>query len=356
MTGHGGGTRTLATSEVSVPRPNQELKLPGGARLVHQVALTKSNAVLSAQRKFEKDVTIHVWNVHSKEWVMHLEVFEYVEVFIRQIGRSDMERILGTKEVDCSITFHPSEAVLEHSDDVGGVEITPAEAAKVVDEQWASMVEMNILHAMGTSSTEQHEVEEVDVAIVVLTFHRHPKEFDLVLCSSALAQRLRTLGVDVRLEWANGAKIFVPDLTEDWLSSFDVELCPRNVVVLEKEEDDVYRALDGLPFRIRPRSKPGTRRVLPRTFDAPLAFRGSSLTRSNEHSVSSEDEEVFLSPVITADAPSHSSSSHASGPDAVYELIVDRTFFALKRSAPHVRDDCTRSTGDAHGVPNPRAS
>ena len=94
--------------------------------------------------------------------------------------------------------------------------------------------------------------------VVLLTYSCHPREPDDALFNSSAACNAGDRGVELRPEWANGAKIFVPGMRRDLLAEAGVqELLPRHVLVRVEDEDSVYAALHTLSYRGRPRLKPG---------------------------------------------------------------------------------------------------
>jgi len=130
-------------------------------------------------------------------------------------------------------------------------EIPPEEAQMIVAEQWASAIERRI--SAGDDSPT------VSNAALVLTFARHPQDFDTVLRRAPLGQRLVAIGQDLQPDWANGAKIIVPALDQEtwWESGAGVQLSSYHVVVLEEDVEQILEALQSLPCRCRPRLKPG---------------------------------------------------------------------------------------------------
>ena len=79
--------------------------------------------------------------------------------------------------------------------------------------------------------------------VALLTFSRHPREFDVALLGNYPALQMMDRGFNPRPAWANGAKVFVEGLRRDQLAAAGVEeLCPRIVLVKVEDEDAVHAA------------------------------------------------------------------------------------------------------------------
>jgi len=147
--------------------------------------------------------------------------------------------------------------------------LLPLEQERVSDEIWASAVERrlechrSLLKGDRRIDRRSHDTFKGESLrtlddLVLLTFSRHPKELDEALMGSAPAVMAMDEGADVRPPWANGAKIFVPGASCELLATAGVaELCPRHVLVRSNHVEDVHTALAPLPYRTRPRLKPG---------------------------------------------------------------------------------------------------
>lgn len=115
--------------------------------------------------------------------------------------------------------------------------ISPEDASDFVHQQWVSQVESR-------PASEPCEVQ--NVLCHVLTFSRHPQRLDTVLCKSALGQRVQ----EVQPDWARGAKVLVPSLTQQmWADAMAfmgkaIELRPYHVLVLEEDIDEVMMILE----------------------------------------------------------------------------------------------------------------
>merc|ERR1711879_68424 len=102
------------------------------------------------------------------------------------------------------------------------------------------MVEVRLrTRDVGTHAT----VMQGNIELVVLEFNRDDAAFDEVLQTSPPAVHALELGADIKPIWANGAKIFVPDIDLGTISDFRVHLLPRHVVL---HASDVQEILDAL--------------------------------------------------------------------------------------------------------------
>ena len=95
-------------------------------------------------------------------------------------------------------------------------------------------------------------------AILKLTFSRHAHELEQAILQSFPAEAAAVQGMDLKPEWARGAKILTGDVDD---RNFDEELGPYNVVLNERDEEVLMEALAALPYRYR-RLKAGVARAL----------------------------------------------------------------------------------------------
>lgn len=132
------------------------------------------------------------------------------------------------------------------------------EAERIVDELWASSIERRL-------STEAVPLARSHPPpLRMFTFSRHPRCLDDALLNCPLALKLQAKGIDLQPPWANGAKVLAVDVTPEL---FDIELCPRHVVVSDADESAILEALQSLPCNRKPRLKLGTGNVaVPSTF------------------------------------------------------------------------------------------
>jgi hypothetical protein len=111
------------------------------------------------------------------------------------------------------------------------------------------------------SSVGNPEQPEVESGIILLSFNRRPAELQQVLLNSSLAASLVDQGIDVQPTWAGGAIVLVAGLGPGVI---DDEFGTWNVAVNELDEPFIFMELQKLPYKIRPRLKPGTgRRLVP---------------------------------------------------------------------------------------------
>lgn len=127
---------------------------------------------------------------------------------------------------------------IEH-DEVAAA-IDPAEANQIVHEQWAtSRTEDGILSPAVQTPTD----------VVVLALTKHSRDVEDLLLGSPLARSLIAQGIDVKPEWACGAKIFVKDVGPGDAAEFrttfgqSVGLGPHHVVVVASDEPVVLKTL-----------------------------------------------------------------------------------------------------------------
>lgn len=129
--------------------------------------------------------------------------------------------------------------------------------------------------------------------VLVLCFNRHPQQADDALLNSELARRATDRGADLQPSWANGAKIFVEHLTSADVEESRVELQPRHVIVREDEEHYVYEALEGIPYKVRPRLKPTAGRAIVPDSNSISRFRDADGSNGGD-----DDDEVQYDIVV----------------------------------------------------------
>jgi len=157
--------------------------------------------------------------------------------------------------------------------------IDPAEAAKVCEQQWATNVEFRVSGAALATPARNY------LRVVALVFNRDQHAFDDVLLNSELAFRARASGCSLQPPWAKGAKIFVPEITEEHMEEARVVLQPRHVVTYEEDVPEILSALEALPSHLRPRLKPTNGKI-----DVPL---DGALSMLGELSASPSDSSMF---------------------------------------------------------------
>jgi len=137
--------------------------------------------------------------------------------------------------------------------------ISETEAALIQHERWATAVEARLAKSGQLDAREERPPAGStcnDIHIQVLTFHRHPAEFVAALIDSDLGCELAARGVNMRPDWAQGAKVMMEGLTPDALSAAGVDpstLRAWNVVALKSDEPRILAAIASLPYRSRPR-------------------------------------------------------------------------------------------------------
>jgi hypothetical protein len=154
-------------------------------------------------------------------------------------------------------------------------EIDECEAGYIQHERWATAVEAQIAKDFGP--TEGHEGEPdgqsvpsciddpAGVPIVILAFNKHPDLLTETVMKSQWGQQFATKGIQVRPDWARGAKIFVEGLTQDVLEQTGTlasELRPWHVIILEQDREHVHAALESLSYRVKPRVKSTTSHIV----------------------------------------------------------------------------------------------
>jgi len=233
--------------------------------------------------------------------------------------------------------------LVEH--DVPAAAISPEEASNIVHQQWVSQVEN------WSAPKQQQEVHKV--LCHVLSFGRHPQRLDTGLRRSALGRRVEEEGPGLQPDWANGAKVLVPGLTQQtWgealaLMETPIELRPYHALILEQDLEEAMSILDGLAGR-RIRLKPATP-VLP--VPDPAVTELFSISELGESDISSASERWVLDSDGSNHDDGNASSSYIQGEEVLqawYELYlsmpVRRTFWATP-VAPMVspRSSCTVS-------------
>mmetsp|Transcript_158760 Transcript_158760/g.281447 ORF Transcript_158760/g.281447 Transcript_158760/m.281447 type:complete len:803 (+) Transcript_158760:52-2460(+) len=162
--------------------------------------------------------------------------------------------------------------------------IDPEEARAIASEMWASGIERL------TETAVLPDVEHSNgLRVLLLQFSRHPKVLEDALLQSAPARTAVERGVDIQPSWSNGAKIFVEGISLQNLEEAlgDDELRPRHLVILEEDEQDIYAALDHLPYNIK-KLKPGVGRSM-----VPTSLELCNVSSEGEHEVVNDAEAVI---------------------------------------------------------------
>jgi len=232
--------------------------------------------------------------------------------------------------------------------------IPPGEAAHIAQELWAGSAERALQLSIASLNADAQGVQhgladESKIDLVLLTFHKHPSEFEDALANSSLAQTLLERGVDIQPSWANGAKVLVEDVTAEMMECSGrppCELRPFHVVVALADEHHVFEALQGLPYRNRPRIKGGKR----------VVFRTSG-AEQDTCNVESESEggDNDVSVISGSGSTQAAVQGESSSAFAVGGMEYVRTFLHLplpKMVTP--RSNYTKSSNDRHNIPNPR--
>jgi len=122
--------------------------------------------------------------------------------------------------------------------------ILPEEGARIAEECWSSGVE----HLL-----QQQHVQPCDLrGAVLLTFSREARELEDGVLASSPALRAAARGVELKPDWANGAKVLVEGIGPEHVETPTVErLGPQHVLVNRDEQDELLEALSNLPYRIR---------------------------------------------------------------------------------------------------------
>merc|ERR1712232_1093142 len=118
--------------------------------------------------------------------------------------------------------------IAEISHDSPPAEITPQEAEQCQRAVWEAHVEAHATERAYRNSPSD---------FYLLTFGRHPKQFDEALRACWIADNM-----DVQPAWANGAKVLAPGVTEEvWRESdTGVELRPQHVIINAEHIGDLY--------------------------------------------------------------------------------------------------------------------
>lgn len=124
------------------------------------------------------------------------------EESLQQDGSSDAAQTfpdVSANEAEFALQSQVTLEGIEHDDDA--VEIDPEEASAIAHEQWVSS-------RIGTIPL-MHEANPLQ--IVVLSLTKHSQAIEDALLGTHIAGSLKEQGVDVKPEWARGAKVFVRD-------------------------------------------------------------------------------------------------------------------------------------------------
>jgi len=133
--------------------------------------------------------------------------------------------------------------------------ILPEEAAQTADELWATNVEVAF-------ERSPNEFVQSSRETVLLTFSRASEPLDVALLASGAAQAAIAIGVDVKPQWAHGAKIFVNSHVEAPFMD-PMAMHGGHVLVYKDEVDDLLTDLKHLPYTIRKLKPTASRRVFP---------------------------------------------------------------------------------------------
>lgn len=176
------------------------------------------------------------------------------------VHRSSLDAALENSETGC-IKFIDGQ--ISHEEPAA--HISPEEAARVQRAFWETSVLRFAQSGSVSSAFSVNEQPQVEKRIVLLSFNRRPAELQQAILSSPLALSLLDKGIDVRPTWAGGAIVLVEGLEPEAL---DDDLLSWNVAVHDSEEPSVFEAMQKLPYKIRPRLKPGAgRRFVPDAFE-----------------------------------------------------------------------------------------
>lgn len=182
--------------------------------------------------------------------------------------------------------------------------IDPSEAKQVVHEQWATSRIEQVVPPPAVRSTKD---------IVVLALTKHSKEVEDVLLDSSIARALVDKKVDIKPQWAGGAKIFVSDFgpgdAADFRACFGqrIGLGPHHVVIDFRDEEVILKILKpSAKTRHLATVKTGGRLCIPAadhnswmacslpSSSISSAFEGPAMERGMEQSsVSTEVEAIF---------------------------------------------------------------
>lgn len=166
--------------------------------------------------------------------------------------------------------------------------------------------------------------------ITVLSFNRHPREFEDMLLSSSFARQKKDEGIDVQPLWAHGAKIFVSDLTSSDLEECRIDPDVRHVVVRDEDEAEIHAILEAIPYKRRPRLKPGVPRVVIPGSSNLSRFHGSS---SNHSSLPSKSYDSAKYP--SGSGPqAHLVAEHAPAGSSSTKIVVKHTFIDIGDDMP----------------------
>jgi len=185
------------------------------------------------------------------------------------VGNVSKEKVsVGLKQ--CNDDDEASAVIMEGLEDAQATATIPQEeASQIANEQWASAVEMGIMAGahMEADETIASEAGASGETLLVLTFGRPPQNFERALMESSLAQTLSAQGVNLKPEWAGGAKIFAKGVSADVLDKIYFDLGVQHILVAVDDELKVYEALQVLPYKDRPRLKASTGRFILDTDD-----------------------------------------------------------------------------------------
>jgi len=150
-----------------------------------------------------------------------------------------------------------TENMIEHSE-VGAI-ISPEEAALVAEHQWSTGIS-----SLGCAHPQVTNGPNGGRSVMLLKFSRSSQELDEAVLASPLACQAVADGMNVKPDWARGAKVLVQNLGPEHVEAPLIELLgPQHVFIDADEESLLFAALEHLPYRIRKLKPVGGKRHVP---------------------------------------------------------------------------------------------
>lgn len=267
--------------------------------------------------------------VHNNDFQCHGSKFDVGDVVTSKIDRTGDPAILTFDVNGASVAGDPAFQVMG-KEMTGSVFFavfgTPGFHVEILQDDEACPQTLDGRIEGAGVSQDRSTVAGRD-QITVLSFNRHPQCFDEMLLGSSFARGMMDQGIDIQPLWANGAKIFVPNLTASDLEECRMDPCVRHVVIWEEDEAEIHAILDALPYKRRPRLKPGMpRMVIPGTSNI-SRFQGSSNALSSEGS--------GVAGYAAGSGPSPGAvAEHAPAGSSFHNITVKHTFIDIEDDAP----------------------
>lgn len=125
-------------------------------------------------------------------------------------------------------------------------DITPDEASALSEQLWASGVQDCLAHG----SHNPNGSADIHSSKLLLTFQRFSPLLEEAHCE--IARDASAQGIDVKPQWADGAKVFTKVDPQDLRNTLgDIQFRPWHLLINEHDENKVFDAIKHLPYTFK---------------------------------------------------------------------------------------------------------